>query len=126
MVWIPLGTYITAIEDDPQLYDSTGRWVEILRDPLDPKPYTQVEVAAELEADASYWYVTEDVTDITVSRLRVTPKSCRNEPWLTVPKSVFAPGKQTKKVRLAFALADARPESAPRFLRNRLLRAPCL
>lgn len=126
MVWTLLGTYTTAIEDDPQLYDSNGRWVEILRDPLDPKPYMQVEVAAELEAGASYWYVTEDLTDIAVSRLRVTPGGCSREAWLTVPKGVFAPSRQTERVRLAFAMTDHRPESAPRFLRNRLFRAPSL
>jgi len=124
MVWILLGTYTAAIEDAPQLYDCNGRWIEILRDPLDPKPYTQVEIAAELEAGASYWYVTEDLTDVAVSRLRVAAGECHHEPWLTVSKDVFATGRQTKKIRRAFALADARSESAPQFLRTRLFRAP--
>lgn len=124
MVWIRLGTYTTTLEDDPELYDLDGRWVELLRDPPDPKPYAQVEVAAEVAPGASYWYVTEDITDIAVSRLRVTPSGCRHEPWLTVSKGVVAARRQTEKVHLAFARAANGPDSAPRFLRKRLFRAP--
>ncbi|MGH8902287.1 MAG: hypothetical protein ACRDYA_11555 [Egibacteraceae bacterium] len=97
-----------------------------MRDPPDPKPYEQVKVAAEVTAGASYWYVTEDITDITVSRLSLAPSGCRYESWLTVPKAVFASRRQTAKVRQAFASADARPESAPQFLRKRLFRAPSM
>ncbi|MGH8931418.1 MAG: hypothetical protein ACRDZO_12525 [Egibacteraceae bacterium] len=124
MVWIALGTYTATLEHGPELYDLGGRWVEVLRDPPDPKPYEQVEVAAELAQGASYWYLTEDLTDMAVSRLRVTPEGCRYEPWLTVSKGVFAPGRQTARVNRAFALAGAGAESAPRFLHERLARTP--
>lgn len=134
MVWIRLGTYTATLELQPELYDLEGRWVELLRDPPDPKPYERAEVAAELASGTSYWYVTEDLTDIAVGRLCVAPGDCRveggtpsyplYEPWLRVPKGVFAPGRQAAKVLRAFASADANPESAPRFLRTRLVRAP--
>ncbi|MGH8907127.1 MAG: hypothetical protein ACRD0K_11535 [Egibacteraceae bacterium] len=124
MVWISLGTYTAALDGGPELYDLDGRWVELLRDPPDPKPYKQVEVVAEVTSGASYWYVTEDIADIAVSRLRVTSGGCRHEPWIRVSKGIFVRGRQTAKVRRAFALADTSPESAPRFLRKRLVRPP--
>ena len=126
MVWIVLGTYTATLDHGPELYDLGGRWVEVLRDPPDPKPYEQVEVAAELSQGASYWCVTEDITDIAVSRLACDAQGCRHEPWLTVSKTAFAPGRQTARVNRAFALAGHNADSAPRFLRNRLVRAPCI
>jgi hypothetical protein len=123
-VWIRLGTYIAMLEDLPELYTCDGRWVEILTDPPDPRPYSEVEVTADVAPDASYWAVTEDVTDIAVNLLHVTTAGHRVEPWLRVPKGVFAPHRQMEKIRLAFTLAGHRMEPAPRFLSRRLLRAP--
>jgi hypothetical protein len=123
-VWIRLGTYIEMLEDVPELYTIDGRWVELLTDPPDPKPYSEVEVSADVTPGNCYWAVTEDITDIAVSLLRVTADGCQLEPWVNVSKGVFAPHRQTEKIRLAFALAGFHMEPAPRFLSKRLLRAP--
>jgi hypothetical protein len=123
MAWISLGTYTPDLEGDPELYDADGRWIELLRDPPAARPYANVEVSAELAPGEPYWYVTEDLTDLVVSRLHVTAEGCRPEPWLRVAKGMLAAGRQAEKVREAFASADERPESAPRFLRIRLCRA---
>jgi hypothetical protein len=43
-MWIRLGTYVAILEAAPELYGLDGHWVELLTDPPDPKPYTEVEV----------------------------------------------------------------------------------
>jgi len=123
MTWITLGKHIATIDQAPELYDVEGQWVEILRDPPDPKPYEQVELAAEVIPGKSYWYMTEDLTTIAVHRLRVMPGGgCLQEPWLRVSKGLLAPSRRAARIRRAFALAGADPESAPQFLRSRLVR----
>jgi hypothetical protein len=123
MVWAHLGTYVAMLDDPPELYSLDGRWVEVLTDPPDPKPYSEVDVSAQVTPGSGYWLVTEDITDIAVSRLDVTLDGCRLRRWLTVPKGVLTPRRQMQKVRLAFARAGNERQPAPRFLGKRLFRA---
>jgi hypothetical protein len=124
MVWAHLGSYIAMLDEPPELYSLDGRWVEVLTDPPDPKPYCEVEVSAEVAPGMSYWLVTEDITDIAVSRIDVTPDMTRHRRWLTVPKSVLGSRRQMRRIRQAFTLAGEQLEPTPRFLGTRLLRAP--
>jgi hypothetical protein len=126
MVWAHLGSYVATLEDPPELYKLDGCWVELLTDPPDPKPYSEVEVSAEVAPGESFWLVTEDITDVAVSRVDVTADGCRIRGWLSVPKGVLAPRRQTALIRSAFRIAGRRLEPAPRFLAKRLLRAPCV